>query len=117
MTEKSHAGLPPAAAIDRIEAAMHPRLQDRRLHSRGSVYEAHFIPSGQIDQLTVAAHLRTPTPAVVRFSNGGAFDADDRDKGVRGMAVKFLVDDRARPTWPLPAARPSRPAPRKGSSR
>jgi catalase len=28
----------------------------------------------------------------VRFSNGANFDADDRSKGVRGMAVKFLAD-------------------------
>jgi catalase len=100
MTDKPRDGLEPAEAIDRIEAAMHPRVQDRRLHSRGTVYEAHFVPSGKIDHLTVATHLRNPTPAVVRFSNGGPnnkppFDADDREPGVRGMAVKFLVDGRA----------------------
>jgi len=73
---------------------MHARPQDRRLHSRGAVYEAHFEPAGQIDDLTVATHLSTPTRVVVRFSNGGTAAADDREKGVRGMAVKFLVDDR-----------------------
>lgn len=90
----NHAGdeLSPSTAIDRIEAAEHPRPQDRRLHSRGSVYDARFVPSGQLDTLTVATHLRNETPAVVRFSNGANFDADDRAKGVRGMAVKFLVD-------------------------
>lgn len=85
-------GLTPPAAIDRIEAAVHPRAQDRRLHSRGAVYDARFVPFGQIDNLTVATHLRNETAAVVRFSNGANFDADDRSKGVRGMAVKFLVD-------------------------
>jgi catalase len=88
-------GLTPRAAIDRIEAAMHPRAQDRRLHSRGAVYDARFVPSGQIDNLTVATHLRNETPTVVRFSNGASFDADDRSKGVRGMAVKFLADGNA----------------------
>lgn len=91
----SHAaadGLTPRAAIDRIEVAVHPRAQDRRLHARGAVYDARFVPSGKIANLTVATHLRNETPAVVRFSNGGRFDADDRASGVRGMAVKFLAD-------------------------
>jgi catalase len=88
-------GLTPQAAIDRIEAAMHPRAQDRRLHSRGAVYDARFVPSRQIENLTIATHLRNETPAVVRFSNGANFEADDRSKGVRGMAVKFLGDGNA----------------------
>jgi catalase len=53
------------------------------------------MPSGKIDNLTIATHLRNETPAVVRFSNGAGFDADDRTKGVRGMAVKFLADGHA----------------------
>ena len=85
-------GLTPQAAIGRLEAAVHPRAQDRRLHSRGAVYRARFVPSGQIENTTIATHLRNETPAVVRFSNGGNFDADDRKQGVRGMAVKFLAD-------------------------
>ena len=85
-------GLTPGAAIDRIELAIPPRPEDRRLHARGAVYDARFVPSGQIDNLTIATHLRNETPAVVRFSNGAGFDADDRTKGVRGMAVKFLAD-------------------------
>jgi catalase len=88
-------GLTAEAAIDRIEAAMHPRAQDRRLHSRGAVYDARFMPSGQIENLTSAMHLLCETPAVVRFSNGATYDADDRSKGVRGMAAKFLADGNA----------------------
>jgi catalase len=88
----SDGGLTAPSAIDRIEAAVHPRASDRRLHSRGAIYDAKFVPSGQIDSRTTATHLRNETPAVVRFSNGGNFDADDRAKGVRGMAVKFLAD-------------------------
>ncbi len=88
-------GLTAEAAVDRIEAAIHPRASDRRLHSRGAVYDAKFVPSGQIESRTIATHLRSETPAVVRFSNGGNFDADDRAKGVRGMAVKFLADGHA----------------------
>lgn len=95
MTNHAADGLTPRAAIDRIEAAIPPRPQDRRLHARGAVYDARFVPSGQIDNLTIATHLRNETPAVVRFSNGGGFDADDRSKGVRGMAVKFLADGHA----------------------
>jgi catalase len=89
-------GLTPRAAFDRIETAVGARPLDRRLHARGAVYDARFVPSGQIDHLTIAGHLRTETPAVVRFSNGsGSVDADDRSKGVRGMAVKFLTDAQA----------------------
>ena len=95
MTNHAADGLTPPAAIDRIEAAIPPRPQDRRLHARGAVYDARFVPSGQIDNLTIATHLRNETPAVIRFSNGGGFDADDRSKGVRGMAVKFLADGHA----------------------
>src|SRR6476659_3798148 len=88
-------GLTAGAAIDRIEAAIHPRAQDRRLHSRGAIYDARFVPSGQIDDRTIATHLLNETPAVVRFSNGANFDADDRSQGIRGMAVKFLADGQA----------------------
>jgi catalase len=84
-------GMTAEAAIDRIEAAGHPRPQDRRLHARGSTFEARFIPSAQIKPLTTATHLTTEGDAVVRFSNGlPQIDADDRERGVRGMAVKFL---------------------------
>jgi catalase len=96
MTDRAAAdGLTPRAAIARIEAAIPPRPQDRRLHARGAVYDARFVPSRQIDNLTIATHLRNETPAVVRFSNGAGFGADDRKPGVRGMAVKFLADGHA----------------------
>ena len=93
--QPAHDGLTPSAAIDRIEAAVPPRAQDRRLHARGAVYDARFVPSGEITDRTIATHLRNEGPAVVRFSNGGNFDADDRAAGVRGMAVKFLTDGNA----------------------
>ncbi len=84
-------GMTAVQAIDRIEAAGHPRPQDRRLHAHGAVYEGKFVPSGRIAQLTSAAHLTGETDLVVRFSNGSPqYDADDRTRGIRGMAVKFL---------------------------
>jgi catalase len=95
MTNRAAGGVTPVAAIDRIEAAIPPRPQDRRLHARGTVYDARFVPFGRIDNLTVATHLQNETAAVIRFSNGGGFDADDRAKGVRGMAVKFLANGHA----------------------
>jgi catalase len=86
-------GMTAEQAVDRIEAAGHPRPQDRRLHARGSSFEARFVPSAQIKPLTVATHLSTEGDAVIRFSNGlPQIDADDRERGVRGMAVKFLRD-------------------------
>lgn len=45
MTNRAAAdGLTPGAAIDRIELAIPPRPQDRRLHARGAVYDARFVP-------------------------------------------------------------------------
>lgn len=86
-------GMTAEAAVDRIEAAGHPRPQDRRLHARGSSFDARFVPSAQINGRTVATHLTTEGDAVIRFSNGAPqIDADDRERGVRGMAVKFLRD-------------------------
>ena len=83
-------GLTAEQAIDRIEAALPPRPHDRRLHARGAVYDARFEPSDVIGRLTSVPSLTTETRAVVRFSNGGPYTADDRARGVRGMAVKFL---------------------------
>ena len=89
-------GMTAEQAIDRIEAAAAPRPHDRRLHARGAVYEARFVPTGHVANMTSAAHLTTETDVVIRFSNGSAkFDADDRTKGIRGMAVKFLSEGRA----------------------
>jgi catalase len=91
-------------AIDRIEAAGHPRARDRRLHARGSSFDARFIPAPQIKGLTVATCLTTEGNAIVRFSNGlPQIDADDRERGVRGMAVKFLGAD-GQPVTDLVAA-------------
>lgn len=88
-------GMTAAQAVDRIEAAAPPRPHDRRLHARGAVYDARFVPSGQIATWTTATALTAESEAVVRFSNGsGRFDADDRVRGVRGMAVKFLEADK-----------------------
>jgi catalase len=98
MTEQTSAGvtkdgMTAEQAIDRIEAAGHPRPRDRRLHARGSTFEARFVPSAQIKPLTTATHLTTEGDAVIRFSNGlPQIDADDRERGVRGAAVKFLLD-------------------------
>jgi catalase len=87
-------GMTAAQAVDRIEAAAHPRPHDRRLHARGAVYDARFVPTGQIAKWTTCASLTAETPIVIRFSNGSAnFHADDRVRGVRGMAVKFLDGD------------------------
>ena len=91
MTPTTEDALTATAAVDRIEAAVHPRPQDRRLHARGEAYDAVFTPSGVLSDLTTARHLREQTAAVVRFSNGsGNQNADDRVRGIRGMAVKFL---------------------------
>jgi catalase len=50
-------GMTAAQAVDRIEAAAPPRPHDRRLHARGAVYDARFVPSGQLAKWTTAAPL------------------------------------------------------------
>jgi catalase len=86
-------GLTAEQAVDRIEAALPPRPHDRRLHARGAVYDARFEPSAVIARLTSVPNLTEETRAVVRFSNGAQYAADDRARGVRGMAVKFLAGE------------------------
>ena len=85
----------PEQAIDRIELANRPRAQDRRLHARGAVYDARYCPvDSGVAKLTTARHLLSESAAVIRFSNGSPnAQADDRTRGVRGMAVKFLDDE------------------------
>lgn len=97
-------GMTPAEAITRIEVSRHPRAKDRRLHARGAVFDARFVPSGSLTGLVAAPHLLAECAAVVRFSNGSpAVDADDRGPGIRGMAVK-LLDDTGRSVHDLVAA-------------
>jgi len=62
-----------------------------------AAYDARYVPTGTgIARLKMATHLLHQTEAVVRFSNGSPdVHADDRTRGVRGMAVKFLDRTRA----------------------
>ena len=87
----------PTDAINAIEKATGRHAGYRRLHARGAVYAGTFTASGQVSHLTTARYLKdATTPILVRFSNG-AGDPNDEDTkpGVRGMAVRFLVDGHA----------------------
>src|ERR1700753_184218 len=87
----------PTEAIDTIEKATGLHKGYRRLHARGSVYQGTFTASGQVGHLTTARYLNDAvTPILVRFSNGAGDPAEEDTKsGVRGMAVRFLVDGHA----------------------
>ncbi|MFI5735093.1 catalase [Kribbella sp. NPDC051587] len=78
--------------VDALEemAGEHPGY--RRIHARGLLLDARFVPTGHAAASTVAPHLQgSEVPAVVRFSHvSGDPTAADSMPTVRGMAVRFL---------------------------
>lgn len=83
--------LEPSEAIDRINRVFGAHAKHRALHARGSFYEGTFTASAEAADLTTAeAFSGTPTPLVVRWSNGsGNPRHPDKAPDVRGMAVSF----------------------------
>lgn len=93
-TERTAGGMSAKEAVDAIEKAGGRHKGYRRLHARGGVYEGSFRASGAVRDLTTAQYLHdAETPLLVRFSNGYPDpEALDTQPGVRGMAVRFMVD-------------------------
>lgn len=89
--------LEPREAIDRINRVFGSHPKHRALHARGTFYEGTFTASDEAAGLTTAAAFSgTPTPVVVRWSNGsGNPRHSDRGPDVRGMAVSFRSPDGA----------------------
>jgi catalase len=72
----------------------------RAVHAVGVGVKGFFTPSAQASQLSSAAIFAgAPVAATVRFSNSVGFPVlpqlppNDTDPDVRGMAVKFFLDD------------------------
>ena len=87
--------LDPAVAIDRLRAAFRGPSGYRTLHAKGRFYAGTFTATPEAAQLCRAGHLDgSPTPVVVRWSNGGGNpEVADPKPDVRGMAVKFRLPD------------------------
>ena len=85
--------------IDATAARIHDALRSapssspshRALHAKGTVAEGRFTPTGELADMTSAAHLVDgSTPAVVRFSHPGADPGvSDAVPSARGVAVKL----------------------------
>lgn len=89
--------LEPREAIDRINRVFGSHPKHRALHARGTFYEGTFTASDEAAELTTAsAFSGTPTPLVLRWSNGsGNPHHSDKAPDVRGMAVSFRSPDGA----------------------
>ena len=89
--------LEPREAIDRINRVFGSHPKRRALHARGTFYEGTFTASEEAAGLTTAAAFSgTPTPLVLRWSNGsGNPRHPDKAPDVRGMAVSFRAPDGA----------------------
>ena len=74
----------------------HPR--SRALHAKGAFLTATFTATPEAAKLTRAGHMSgAPTPATVRFSNGGGDpNVPDYVPDVRGLAVAFNLADGTR---------------------
>lgn len=81
----------PEQAVDRINDTFGRHPGHRALHARGRFYEGTFTAEPVAATLTRAAHMNgTPTPALVRLSNGaGNPNHPDTTPDVRGLAVSF----------------------------
>jgi catalase len=82
-------------AVDAIERVSGMFPGNRRVHARGTCFEATFTPTGEAAALTTAAHLQAaPTLATVRFSNSNTNPTvPDGVRAGRGMAVRFHLAD------------------------
>lgn len=85
----------PDQALDAIRETGGAQPGYRALHAKGKLYRGTFTATGEVAQLSRAAHLNgSAVPALIRFSNGsGQPSQRDGAPGVRGMAVKFTLPD------------------------
>jgi catalase len=96
--------------LDALDAlsALHPGY--RPAHAKGLMCSGTFTPSAEAIKLSRAPHARRKsTPVTVRYSNSTGVstihDNDPQRSGPRGMAVRFLLADRAlRKEWPVDRA-------------
>jgi catalase len=85
----------PEQAMDAIHRRYGAHDGHRALHAKGVLCAASFTATPRARELTRAAHMSgDPTPAIVRFSNGGGDPTvPDYVPDVRGLAVSFRLPD------------------------
>ena len=84
--------------VDTLTKLAHgPYTGFRANHAKGILVEGSFTPSSQAAELSKAPHLQTtPSPVLVRFSNGtGVPTIADADPNAvpKGMALRFTLPD------------------------
>ena len=80
----------PEEVVDAVNERYGRHPGYRALHAKGVFYKATFTPTPEAANLSRAAHMQGPVPAMVRLSNGsGEPDSRDYVPDVRGMAVSF----------------------------
>jgi catalase len=89
---------PPERALEMIHEVFGAHPRHRALHAKGVICAATFTATPEAASLTRAAHMSgEPTPATVRFSNGGGDPTvPDHSPDVRGLAVSFQLPDGSR---------------------
>ena len=81
-------------AIDRLRAAFGGPAGHRTLHAKGRFYTGTFTATPEATALCRAGHLDgRPHEVTVRWSNAAGKQRADSKPDIRGMAVKFRLDD------------------------
>jgi len=84
----------PKQAIDRLRGAFGGPAGHRTLHAKGRFYTGTFTATPEATALCRAGHLDgRPHEVTVRWSNAAGTSRADAKPGIRGMAVKFRLDD------------------------
>jgi catalase len=88
----------PEHMIDELNGVFGRHEGCRTLHAKGQVFTATFTATPEAARLTRAGHLQgAPVRATVRVSNGdGNPHRPDGTQDVRGLAVKFYLEDGTR---------------------
>jgi catalase len=84
----------PKQAIDRLRGAFGGPAGHRTLHAKGRFYTGTFTATPEATALCRAGHLDgRPHEVTVRWSNAAGKPRADAKPDIRGMAVKFRLDD------------------------
>jgi catalase len=84
----------PSQAIDRLRTAFGGPAGHRTLHAKGRFYTGTFTATSEATALCRAGHLDgRPHEVTVRWSNAAGKSRADAKPDIRGMAVKFRLDD------------------------
>jgi len=88
----------PEKMIDELNGVFGQHAGCRALHAKGTMCKGRFTALPEAKALTRAPHMQgDPIEATVRFSNGtGNPHVSDKERDVRGLAVKLYLADGSR---------------------